>query len=95
MFNRRVLIEYDAVVILDARVFLISHFNLTVRKGVYLVFKQEIVVVVRLVIEKCCLDLGADSVNQFDIEQTAIAPLIFPCLFLMFLCYASFNFPIE
>ncbi len=95
MFNSGVLVKNDTIVVLYACVLLVRHLHLSVCKSVDLVFDQKIIVVVSLIIEEGRLDLGACRVNQFDIEQTAVASLIFPSLFLVLLCDASFYLPIE
>jgi hypothetical protein len=74
---------------------LVRHFYLTIRERVNLILDQEIIVVVRLVIEEGCLDLGACRVNQFNVQQTAVTSLVFPSLFLVFFRDTSFNFPIK
>lgn len=95
MFNCRVLVKYNTVVILNASVLLVGHLYLTVRKSINLVFDEEIVVIVSLIVEESCLYLGTRCINQFYVQQATIAALVFPCLFLMLLCYSCFDPPIK
>ena len=59
VLDRRVLIEHDSVLIFDAGVLLIGHFDLAIRKRVNLVLLQIGLIVLGLVIEESCLDLCA------------------------------------
>ena len=67
LLNCRVFIENYTVVIFDTCVFLICHFDLTIRKSVNLVLLQLSFKVLGLVIEKCGLDLTALIIYQLDI----------------------------
>jgi hypothetical protein len=95
MLNRRVLIENDRVVIFDTCVLLVGHFDLPIGKSVHLVILQVNFIHISLFIEKCCLNLSASHIDQFNIQQGAAAPLILPGLFLVFFCDTSFNFPVK
>ena len=63
MFNCRVLVKDDAVIVLNARVFLVGHLDLAVGESVDLIFEQKVVVVVSLVVEKCSLNLGPSRID--------------------------------
>ncbi len=66
-FNFRLLVEDNRVVVLYTCVFLVCHFDLAVCKQVNLVFNQNLVVVVCLLVEESTLDLGPLIVNQLNI----------------------------
>lgn len=95
MLNSRVLIKYNTVIIFDAGVLLICHFYLTVCKSVNLVFYKRVVMIISLIVEKCCLDLSTYIINQLNIQQTPTATLIFPRFFLMFFSHTRFYFPVK
>jgi len=95
MLNRRVLIKDNSVLILDASVFLVRHFNLPVRECVHLVLLQVGLIVLGLVIEESGLDLRAKTIYQLYVEETARASCILPWFLLMFLCDSGFYLPIE
>ena len=59
----RLLIEDNRIIIFDASILLIGHFNLSISKEIDTILNQPILVVVSLVIEEGCLDLSALVVN--------------------------------
>jgi len=63
VFNCRVLVKDDAVIVLNARVFLVGHLDLAVGESVDLIFEQKVVVVVSLVVEKGSLNLGPSRID--------------------------------
>lgn len=63
MFNCRVLVKDDAVIVLNACVLLVGHLDLAVGESVDLIFEQKVVVVVSLVVEKCSLNLGPSRID--------------------------------
>ena len=50
---------------------------------------------IRLFVEEGGLDLGALAVDQFNVEECALATHIFPCLLVMLFGDARLDFPIE
>ena len=94
-FNFRLLIKDYRVVVLDTRILLISHFDLTVGEKVDPILNESVLVVVRLVIEESGLDLRALTIDQFDVEERALASIILPRLLVMLLGNACLNLPVE
>lgn len=90
-----VFVEYDAVVVFDRCVLLISHFHLSVGKRVDFVFLNRTVHLLGLVVEERGQDLGSDVVDQLDVEQAAGSSVIFPSLFLVLLRHACLDLPVK
>jgi len=67
-FNLALLVKHDGVIVFYARVLLVRHLHLAVRKQIDFVLLQDSVVVVCLIVEECTLDLCTLAIYQFDIQ---------------------------
>ena len=63
LFNFRLLIKDYRVVVFDACIFLVCHFNLTVGKKVDSVLNEPVFVMISLIIEESGLDLSSLTID--------------------------------
>jgi hypothetical protein len=95
MLDCRIFVENDTVVVFNACEFLISNFDLAIRKSVDLIFDKNQVILISLLIEKCGLNLGPRLVHQLNIQQTARGLHVLPVFLWVFFGDPRFNLPIE
>jgi hypothetical protein len=95
LFDLRLLVKDDGVVILDAGVSLVCHLDLAICKEVNFVLYKHCVVMIGLIVEERCLDLSALAIDQFHVQQGAVAASVLPGLFVVLLGDPSLDLPIE
>jgi len=90
-----VAVEHNGVVVLNARVPLVGHLDLSIGEEVDFVLLEDRVEVVGLFVEKGSLNLRSLIVNQLHVQQSALPSRILPSLLNMFLGDTRLNLPVE
>jgi len=94
-FDLCILVEVNAVVVVNAGELLVCDFDLPIGEDVHFVLLQLIIELHCLLVEEGGLDLPAKVVHQLNVQDVALTPGISPLLQRKLLCDPSLNCPVE